>query len=107
MRDVLNFEIACLQTRARQVSVSDAKQRDLDIRANIERICQLIDYVTSFGSSEVKLIVTPEYAINGHWSRKDVDQWIKICTTVPGPYTEVLANKAIERKVYIAANMLE
>ncbi len=58
-------------------------------------------------TSEVKLIATPEYAINGHWSNKDVDQWIKICTTIPGPYTDLLAQKAIDRKVYLAANMLE
>src|SRR5882762_4681331 len=107
MTEILNYEVACIQTRARQVSLDDEKQRDIDIRANIERICQLIDYVTSFGSSEVKLIVTPEYSINGHWSRKDVDQWIKICTTVPGPYTDILAEKAKQRKVHIAANMLE
>ena len=107
MPDILNFEVACIQPRVRQVSLEDEKQGDLDIRANIERICQLVAYVTSFGNSEVKLIVTPEYAINGHWSNKNVDQWIKICTTVPGPYTDILAEKAKQRKVYIAANMLE
>ena len=107
MPDIINFEVACIQPRVRQVSLGDDKQRDLDIRANIERIGQLVDYVTAFGNSEVKLIATPEYAINGHWSNKDVDQWIKICTTIPGPYTDLLAQKAIDRKVYLAANMLE
>jgi predicted amidohydrolase len=107
MRDVLNFEIACLQTRSRQVSLTDATQRDLDIRANIERICQLIDYVTSFGNSDVKLIVTPEYAINGNWRRIELEQWMAISTTIPGPYTDILCEKAKQRKLYLACNMLE
>lgn len=107
MADILNYEIACLQTRARNVSLNDEKQRDIDIRANIERIGQLIDYTTSFGNSDVKLVVTPEYAINARFGTLNVEQFLQICTTIPGPYTDLLAAKAKERKVYLAVNLLE
>jgi predicted amidohydrolase len=107
MTDLINYEIACLQTRSRQVSVDDDKQRDLDIRSNIDRMCQLVDYITSFGNSEVKLVVTPEYAINASFRRLELEQWMRISTTIPGPYTDILGAKAKERKIYLAVNMME
>ena len=107
MADILNFEVACLQTRARQIAIDDDVQRDLDIRANISRMCELVDYVTSFGNSEVRLVVTPEYAINGSFRRLELEQWMRISTTIPGPYTDILAAKAKQRKIYLAANLFE
>ena len=106
MAELLNYEIACLQTRSRAVSLDDA-QRDADIRANISRIGEMIDYITAFGNSEVKLIVLPEYAINARWQRMELEDWFRISTTIPGPYTDLLGAKAKQRGVYIAANLLE
>ena len=85
MPDIINYEIAALQTVTRQVSLTDDEQLDRDIRTNIKRICELIDYVTSFGNSDVKLVVTPEYAVNGNFRVIDLDAWCAIATTVPGP----------------------
>src|SRR5580700_6481000 len=107
MPDILNYEVACLQTVTRQVSITDAEQRDRDIRTNIARMCELIDYQTSFGNSDVKLVVTPEYAINANFRRLDLEGWMSIATTVPGPYTDILAAHAKLRKIYLAVNMLE
>src|SRR5690606_34208210 len=67
----------------------------------------LIDYITAFGNSAVKLIVTPEYAINARWQKLSVDEWISLCTTIPGPYTDLISAKAQQRKIWIAANMME
>jgi predicted amidohydrolase len=107
MPDIINYEVACLQTITRQVSLTDDEQLDRDIRANIARICDLIDYVTSFGNSDVKLVVTPEYAVNGNFRVINLDAWCRIATTVPGPYTDIFAEKAKARKIYLAVNMLE
>jgi len=107
MPDIINYEVACLQTITRQVSLTDDEQLDRDIRANIKRICDLIDYVTSFGNSDVKLVVTPEYAVNGNFRVINLDAWCRIATTVPGPYTDIFAEKAKARKIYLAVNMLE
>ena len=43
MKERMYYEVACLQTRTRGVSVSDEKKRDEDIRWNIMRIFDLID----------------------------------------------------------------
>ena len=106
MEKIINYEIACLQTRSKMVSLED-KQRDIDIRDNISRIGEMTDYITAFGNSDVKLIVLPEYSINARWEKMDLQIWLKISTTIPGPYTDLLADKAKERKIWIAANMLE
>ena len=106
MKTVSNYEVACLQTRSRAVSL-DPAQRDEDVRGNLARIFDLIDYITEFGNSDVRLIVLPEYAINARWERLSLEQWIELSTTIPGPYTDLLAQKAIQRNVFIAANLLE
>ncbi len=106
MAEILNYEVACMQTRSREVSL-EVGQQDQDIRANIARIGEMIDYVTAFGNSDVRLVVLPEYAINARWQKMELEDWFKICTTIPGPYTDLLGEKAKQRKVYIAANMLE
>ena len=106
MKQILNYEVACLQTRSKMVSLDD-KQRDADVRDNIKRICEMIDYITAFGNSDVKLMVLPEYSINARWEKMDLENWLKISTTIPGPYTDLLADKAKERKIWIAANLLE
>lgn len=103
---ITHYEVACLQTRAQAVSL-DATKCDEDIRTNLGRIFELIDYVTAFGSSAVRLIVLPEYAINARWERLSVEQWIQLATTIPGPYTDLIAAKAQQRNVFIAANMME
>jgi predicted amidohydrolase len=107
MKEIMNYEIASIQTRSRAISINDEVQRDKDVRANLQRIFDLIDYVTAFGASEVKLCVLPEYAINARWNKLSVEDWMKISTTIPGPYTDLIAKKCIERKIYIAANMME
>ena len=84
MAQVLSYEIACLQTRSRAVSLDD-ERRDRDIRENIARIGEMIDYVTAFGNSEVRLVVLPEYAINARWQRLELEDWFRLCTTIPDP----------------------
>lgn len=106
MTEITHYEVACLQTRSRAVSL-DAPQRDADVRANLARIFELIDYVTAFGNSDVRLVVVPEYAINARWEKLSLEQWIGISSTIPGPYTDLIAEKARQRGVYIAANMME
>ncbi|HWL42137.1 MAG TPA: nitrilase-related carbon-nitrogen hydrolase [Ilumatobacter sp.] len=104
---ITHYEAAALQTRATAVSLHDAEQRDRDVRANLTRAFDLIDYVTAFGNSEVKLVVMPEYGINARWQKLSVDEWISICSTVPGPYTDLISAKAQQLKIFIAANMME
>lgn len=107
MKERMYYEVACLQTRSQAIDLDDETKRDEGIRANILRIFDLIDYITAFGNSDVKLIVLPEYAINARWNKLTVEEWMRISTTIPGPYTDMIAEKAKQRGVYIAANMME
>ena len=106
MAGITHYEVACIQARARAVSLEPCR-RDADIRANLGRMFELIDYVTAFGNSDVRLVVLPEYAINARWEKLSLEQWIDIASPIPGPYTELISAKARERGVYIAANMME
>ena len=106
MNDITHYEVACIQSRARAVSL-DTAERDGDIRANLSRMFELIDYVTAFGNSDVRLVVLPEYAINARWEKLSLGQWIDIASPIPGPYTDLIAEKARRRGIHIAANMME
>ena len=79
MAEQTYYEVACLQTRSRAVSL-DERQRDEDVRANLTRIFEMIDYVTAFGNSSVRLVVLPEYAINARWQKLELQDWFRLCT---------------------------
>lgn len=100
------FGIACIQPTARQSSTK-RQQRDKNIRDNLERVFEVMDYVCAFGRTDVRFIVMPEYGINGMWEELPVSDWLKIGVPIPGPFTEVIGQKARELGVYIAANMAE
>ncbi|MBI3092558.1 MAG: hypothetical protein HYY96_18015 [Candidatus Tectomicrobia bacterium] len=100
------FGIACLQSVAHQAS-TNRRERDKHIHANLERAFDLMDYVASFGRSDVRFIVMPEYGINGAWKEMPVKDWMKIAVPIPGPVTDLMGQKAKELGVYIVANMAE
>ena len=101
------YGVACIQNRPR--IVADLHDKDAVIGSNMERMLELIDYATDWGKSGVRLVVAPEYALNGP-ARPipgDVETLIATGVTIPGKWTDMLADKAAERNVYIAANLLE
>ena len=84
-----------------------APGRDEAIAKNLTRQLELIDYATAFGRSNIKIAVLPEYGINGAWEERSVEEWIRCALEIPNPWTDLLAEKARERNLYICANMLE
>ena len=86
---------------------ADPTGRDEAIAKNLTRQLELIDYATAFGRSNVKIAVLPEYGINGAWEERSVEEWIRCALEIPNPWTDLLAEKARERNLYICANMLE
>ena len=108
MPDIINYEVACMQTRARQVSLDDEEQRDLDIRANIERIVRadrLRHVVRQFrGQADRDAGVRDQRPLGRAWTSINGSRSAPRC---PGPYTDLLAEKAKQRKVYLAVNLLE
>ena len=106
MEYVEPFEIACLQTASRQIPV-DPKAKDEAIGHNIARILELIGYATKQGKTGVRIVVLPEYAINGIWEERPLEQFLDLGVTIPGKWTDLLAEKCRECNVYLAANMFE
>ena len=106
MEYVEPFEIACLQTASRQIPV-DPKAKDEAIGTNIARILELIGYATKQGKTGVRIVVLPEYAINGIWEERPLEQFLDLGVTIPGKWTDLLAEKCRECNVYLAANMFE
>lgn len=106
MNFVQPYEIACIQPRAHRCP-ADPTGRDEAIAKNLTRQLELIDYATAFGRSNVKIAVLPEYGINGAWEERSVEEWIRCALEIPNPWTDLLAEKARERNLYICANMLE
>jgi predicted amidohydrolase len=76
-------------------------------RRNLKRMCEHIDHCFAYGGSvpPVKLVTFSEFGLGGCYdSSTTVDQVIQYqAITIPGPETEVLAEKARKYKTYIAA----
>lgn len=100
------YEIACIQPQAHQCP-SDPRGRDEAIGKNLMRQLEMIDYACAFGRGNVKIVVMPEYGINGAWQERTVEEWISTALEIPNPWTDLLAEKARLRNLYICANMLE
>lgn len=87
-----------------------------EVMENIEHSLNLIDRDAMFFQRmlgfPVKLVVFPEYGfsdwrgVTAPWWDKEVDP-IDVCIEIPGPETEVIARKAREKGIYIAAHALE
>ena len=100
------YAIACIQPQAHQCP-SDPKGRDEAIGKNLMRQLELLDYSCAFGRGNVRIVVMPEYGINGAWQERTVEEWISTALEIPNPWTDLLAEKARLRNLYICANMLE
>ncbi|MYS85114.1 nitrilase-related carbon-nitrogen hydrolase [Embleya scabrispora] len=89
-----------------QPEVSVAKNEE-GIRANLERITQLIDFgVGYFWEVPVRLVVLPEYFMQGVTTpgkgEDGIQQFLDKAVSIPGPEMDVLAEKAREYGIYIA-----
>ncbi|MFC2122995.1 nitrilase-related carbon-nitrogen hydrolase [Bacteroidota bacterium] len=75
---------------------------------NLQRMCAYIDACFKVGAipRPVKLVCFPEFSIGGLYTptttTEEVKKWQAI--TIPGPETDVLAEKAREHNIYIAAS---
>jgi len=80
---------------------------------NLKRIITTIDgcFLGTARNSPpfIRLILFPEFSLGG-WTSGQTNigaQKEHVAITIPGPETEVLAQKAIQRKVYIALGIME
>lgn len=101
------YQAACIQNRPR--IIQDLAHKDEVISYNVDQISRLIDYVTDWGHGNVKLVVCPEYAINGPARPipRDVQVCIDTSISLQSQYVDRLREKARQRKIYLAANVME
>ncbi|MBF8270868.1 MAG: hypothetical protein HW386_2577, partial [Gammaproteobacteria bacterium] len=89
-----------------------------DIHRNLKRCLELIDAAPQVQPTAkehfegnwapIKLIAFPEFFITGHEGHWQFDHYLKnVLIEIPGEETELLARKAKEHNVYIAACALE
>lgn len=100
------YEIALIQNAARQCPTDPAGKEEA-ISANIDRILTLIDHTVGSARSGVKVVVLPEYGINGAWEPRSFQEWLDTCVTIPSKWTDLLAAKARQYGLYLQANMFE
>lgn len=96
---------AALIQQETQVIV-DPKDRDQIIEKNLDRIFELLHW-TFNRVGEVRLAAFSEYGIIGQYRPRDVDEWIELAETIPGPVTDRIADKARELGCFIVGNLYE
>lgn len=101
---VLPYAAACIQSVIREIPGPGAK--DEVIRENANRILSLVDYATGrFGNA--KLVVLPEFSLQGFDHFETTEEAIGICVSIPGPETDRLARVAAEKGIFIGASAFE
>lgn len=82
-------------------------ERETLMKRNLQRMCDYIDAIFAVGANKpvVKLVCFPEFSIGGLYNTQTTVQEVKKyqAITIPGPETDMLAAKAKQYEVYIAA----
>jgi predicted amidohydrolase len=71
------------------------------IRRNLVHMLDLCDAACAYPIRRPRLLVFPEFTLNGFsnlWTKQD---WMRIALNVPGPETDLIARKAKELNAYI------
>lgn len=104
-KTILPYAICCVQANW-EMSPNEATDASLKGR-NLEMMCDYIDTAMGgpHGKSPVKLFCFPEFSIGGVYGGSSTVEEVKKyqCITIPGPETDILAAKAKQHGVYIAA----
>lgn len=78
------------------------------IRRNVDRAVTAIEAALAHGADKPKLVVLPEFALQGPPHQLPPAEWIdKACASVPGPITAPLQVLARSAGLYIGANQFE
>lgn len=72
-----------------------------------ENIDHTIELIRPYRSVQPRLVVLPEFAIQGMQFGRSVDEWIDVSLTIPGPETDRLSSVAADMNCYIAAMFYE
>jgi len=80
----------------------DPQHPERGIKGNLDHMLELCEATCAYPLRQPRLLVFPEFTLNGFndlWTRKD---WMRIAIHVPGPETEAIGKKCKELNCYIA-----
>jgi predicted amidohydrolase len=86
--------------------IVDPKTRDEKIEKNLNRIFELLHW-TFNRVGEMRLAAVSEYSLIGQFRPRDVDEWLELAETIPGPVTDRIAEKTRELGCYFVGNLYE
>ncbi|TDQ01508.1 nitrilase-related carbon-nitrogen hydrolase [Labedaea rhizosphaerae] len=98
------YKAALIQQETRVIV--DPKDRDDIIDQNLNRIFELLQW-TFNRVGEVRLGMISEYSIIGQYRPRDVDEWLALAETIPGPVTDRIAEQCRRLGVYFMGNLYE
>ena len=108
MTEAASWRATCIQMTsdlATQATTPEAARAV--IAGNVARAVAAIESACD-GPFPPRLVVLPEFALQGPPHGEPVDSWIsKACDTIPGKITAPLQKFAAERGLYIAGNLFE
>ena len=97
------YDVILTQTNLH--NVTDLAHRDEVIEKNLRSSLKLAGGVASL--PHVKLVVFPEYWLQGVVGGRSVEEWTQVAMTVPGPETDRLCAFAQQRNTYVAGGVFE
>jgi len=108
-RDIKPWSVCCVQANWENYNpdVRGEFEGDSLKKRNLDMMCAYIDACFTVGArpKPVKLVCFPEFGIGGMYSPTTTTEEVKKyqAITIPGPETDVLAAKAKQHHIYIAA----
>lgn len=101
------WRATCIQMPSELVAPRPAEEAPAIIQRNLDTAVRLIRLACD-GDAPPKLVVLPEFALQGPPHGMPVEAWIeRACGSIPGPMTAPLQAIAAEKGVYVAGNLFE
>src|ERR1700750_1842955 len=106
---MINWRATCIQMSSDLAALAPDRQHAWRIiDGNIARAVKLIEQACAEAVSKPRLVVVPEFAMQGPPHGASIAQWIeKACATIPGPITGPLQELAQRQAIFIAGNLFE
>ncbi len=99
------YNVMCVQSMIRKVKSKASK--DGTIRENIYRNLSLVEAQSRHMGTSPKIVVFPEFFLQGYPLGESLEEWAAIAIRVPGEETAILSSAAKEGGVYLAAHAYE
>ena len=104
---ISQYQVLCIQSNIRQIYRNDTAPPNVEaVGQNWDRAAELVSgRMGWFGAP--KLIVFPEFFLQGYLPQRSIDDWVKVGIRIPGPEVEEIGQLAKKYGSFVAANVWE